>query len=990
MVALERLQGFFTADEAEAPTPSAGGPAEKGRITITGPADFHYAQPKPKKPEPAKKGKPEGKEAWAKPKEADAATRAAGVQDQASGNAAVEVEAPSPPFKLTGVSLEIPPGSLTVVIGSVGSGKSTLLAAINHYLVRDAGSVSVGGSVAFAAQSAWILNATVEKNILFGAPKDEARYKRAVAASQLEADLAILQFGDQTEIGERGVTLSGGQKQRVSLARLAYAGADVNLLDDPLSAVDAHVGAALFEQLFKGLLGSSTRVLVTNALQFLPQADQIVVMEAGRVREVGTFADLRAKGTDFDALCATHEIHEEDEVEAAPGTAPRTSLDKRRASTDKRASMDKKPAAAEKQAAPVGDKNLTGVEDRTTGKIGAAVYLTYARAAGSVAVLGILGLAFSCEYGSKSFLDSWLGFWAADRFNWSQRGKTHFYLLVYACVFAANACFTYNRSLLFYFFSVRASKSMHLHMLHKVMRMPQSFFDQTPSGRVINRFSRDTEVLDSLLPMVLVQMIGCLFNIITTFVIISVGSQWFIIALPFIAYAYGRVQRYYIPSCIELQRIESVTRSPIYSDLGEAVAGVPTIRAYGCASHFIALSDRQIFKNGNAIITQRLASEWLNVRLRFIGMTISTLAAFLVISGGVAPGLAGLVLVYSLDVTKYMEHGTAQASDAESKMNSIERMLEYDANAEEAPLETSAAVAATLPPAWPRSGALAVEKLDLRYRPELPLVLRSVSFEALTGEKIGIVGRTGSGKSSLFQALFRLTEPEAGRILLDGVDTKTLGLHTLRRALSMIPQDPFLFGGSIRKNLDPFEERSDDKLWEALERVGLRATVEADAKKLEMEVVDNGANFSLGQRQLLCMGRALLRDARVLCLDEATASIDMDSDALIQETVRTCFGGITVLTIAHRVNTVIDSDRVLMLDAGKVAEFDHPHTLLEYTSGQFAGLVDGGGQRAGQHLRSLAREAFDRKAAGISSALSAAAVLAAADAAAVAQVPHSQ
>jgi len=643
-VALERLHAFLIADEADSLATSSS--IEVGRVSISGPASFHYPQPAPKKPEPEKKGRPgRGGPPADKPE--------AGKPDETQ----VEVEAPSPPFKLTGVSLEIPPGSLTLVIGSVGSGKSTLLAAINQYLVRDAGAVAVGGSLAYAAQTAWILNATVEKNILFGLPKDAARYALAIASSQLEPDLAMLQFGDQTEIGERGVTLSGGQKQRVSIARLVYAGADVNLLDDPLSAVDAHVGAALFDKCFRGALAGKTRVLVTNALSYLPQADQIVVMEGGAVREVGTFAALREKGTDFDALCATHEIHAEEEGAATADTKKRKSLDKTsRTSLDKssRASLDKKPAKA---AEPANDKNLTGAEERTLGKISSAVYVTYARAAGSVAVLAILFFAFSCEYGSKSFLDAWLGFWAADRFNWSTHNKTHDYLLVYACVFVANSLFTYGRSLTFYFFGVRASRNMHLHMLQKVMRLPQSFFDSTPSGRVINRFSRDTEVLDSLLPMVLVQMVGCFFNIFTTFVIICVASQWFIIALPFLLASYVAVQRYYIPCCCELQRIESITRSPIYSDLGEAVAGVATIRAYGRASQFIAASDAAIAKNGDAIVTQRLAAEWLNVRLRFIGMAVSTLAAFLVISGGVAPGLAGLTLVYALDVTKYMEHG---------------------------------------------------------------------------------------------------------------------------------------------------------------------------------------------------------------------------------------------------------------------------------------------------------------------------------------------
>ncbi len=709
-------------------------------------------------------------------------------------------------------------------------------------------------------------------------------------------------FGDQTEIGERGVTLSGGQKSRVSIARLVYADADINLLDDPLSAVDAHVGAALFDQCLRGSLRKKTRVLVTNALQYLPQADQIVVMDKGAVREVGTFSSLREKGTDFDALCAAHEIHADE-----PADDKNKASSKGRPSLDakKRASMDKKPAAPAAASSDSDENNLTGTESRTEGRISARVYLTYARAAGSAAVLAIIGLAFSAEYGSKSFLDSWLGFWAADVYRWTRRGDTNFYLLVYACLFLANAAFTYIRSLLFYFFSMRACKALHAHMLDKVMRLPQAFFDSTPSGRIINRFSRDTEVLDGLLPMVLIQMTGCLFNIATTFIIISVANQFFIIALVPIFVAYMALQRFYIPSACELQRIESITRSPIYSDLGEAVAGVATIRAYRRGAHFIAAADAQIYKNGCAVVSQRMASEWLNVRLRFLGTAVATLAAFLVISADVPAGLAGLTLVYALDVTKYMEHGTAQASEAETKMNSVERMLEYDTQPEEASRETPPVVLATLPAGWPLAGSLSVEKLELRYRPELPHVLRGISFDVDAGQKVGIVGRTGSGKSSLFMALFRMVEPCGGRVVLGGADTRTLGLHTLRRAMAMIPQDPFMFGGSIRLNLDPFSEHDDAALWEALERVGLKSTVEADPKKLEMAVVDNGANFSLGQRQLLCMSRALLRNVRVLMMDEATASVDLDTDALIQRTVRDNFASCTVLTIAHRLNTCV-------------------------------------------------------------------------------------
>jgi len=962
-VAAGRLIAFLTAEEAElladgdqdcdgCDTKAASNgndhakPLAKGGIDVAGPAEFHWPPPakKEEEKEPTQKGKRDKKKGGdaAKEPEVDAA--------------AVEVEIASPPFRLRDVTLSVPPGALVMVIGPVGSGKSTLLAALTRFLVRDSGTVRMAGSCAYVPQTAWILNATVEKNITFGLHKDEQRYAAALAAAQLGPDLEILPFGDQTEIGERGVTLSGGQKQRVSIARLVYAAADINLLDDPLSAVDAHVGAALFDKCLNGALKGTTRVLVTNALQYLPQADLIVVMDGGAVREVGTFNQLREKGTDFNALCETHSIDNEKEDPKANGKPADKAM---------RVSMDGKPIkAADVKAGTDGpgkpgtgatERNLTGDERRVEGRVSGAVWVHYARAAGSVGVIGLIAFGFSCEYGSKSFLDAWLGFWSGDRFGWTKHGKTHYYLLIYFCMFLVNAVFVYSRSLLYYYFSTRASRNLHGHMLDRVLRLPQSFFDSTPSGRIINRFSRDTEVLDSLLPMVLIQLTGCTFNIITTLVIICVASQWFIIALPPIMICYVALQRYYVPTTIELQRIESITRSPIYSDLAEAVAGVATIRAFRRSRHFTAAADTRVFKNGRAVLSQRLAAEWLNVRLRFLGMAVSSLSAFLVIAGGVPAGLAGLVLVYSLDVTRFMEVGTQQASEAESKMNSVERMLEYDSQPAEAAADTPPLIEATLPKNWPNSGALTVEKLQMRYRPELPLVLRSVSFEVPHAHKVGIVGRTGSGKSSLFTAFFRLVEPCGGRILLDGVDVMTLGTKQLRRSMALVPQDPFMFGGTVRQNLDPFNEHSDEALWQALQRTGLKAFVEEDPKKLELLVVDNGANFSLGQRQLLCMSRALLRNCRVLLMDEATASVDLDSDAIIQTTVRESFAQCTVITIAHRLNTIMDSDKVLVMSDGAVAEYGAPVDLLKDAAGPFSALVQGTGSRNSDHLRKLAQ-----------------------------------
>ena len=361
-------------------------------------------------------------------------------------------------------------------------------------------------------------------------------------------------------------------------------------------------------------------------------------------------------------------------------------------------------------------------------------------------------------------------------------------------------------------------------------------------------------------------------------------------------------------------------------------------------------------------MTQKLASGWLGTRLRFLGTAIVGCAAFLVIQGKVSAGIAGLCLVYALDVTKYLEHGTNMASELETKMNAVERVVEYLDLPLESEHDTAPAIAAALPPTWPQKGLLKVTGLNMRYRPTLPLVIKDLTFTAKGGEKLGICGRTGSGKSSLFLALFRIVEPAAGKIEIDGVDVTTLGLHQLRSKMAMIPQDPFMFAGTVRTNLDPFDEHPDVALWEVLAKVGLRETVEEAAKKLGMEVVDNGANFSLGQRQLLCMGRALLRNSRVLMMDEATASVDMDSDALIQRTVREAFASCTTLTIAHRLNTIMDSDKVAFLDDGRLTEFGEPSDLLQDEQGSFTKLVEQSGKKNSKFLKVLSTTAKANRA----------------------------
>ena len=865
------------------------------------------------------------------------------------------------PFGMTNVSVNIEPGSLTMIIGPVGCGKSTLLSALNKFITLKSGEIKLSGTSSFVAQTAWILNTSVRNNILFGKPYDSKLYEDTLKRAQLMDDLDLLPAGDLTMIGERGVTLSGGQKQRISIARALYAESDVYLFDDPLSAVDNHVGAALFKDVIRKSLKNKTRVLVTNALQYLPQADQIVVLEEGKVQEIGTYKSLMSKGLDFSKLMKHHGLDQEESSRASLDGDARKSVDEKRKSMDISAAQGEQKAPA--KAKIITDDMIGKEEERSIGNVSLKVYMEFFRATGTKFSALFVFCLFGAEYGTKAFLDYWLSWWAENKFGWNSKQ----YLGIYFAIFLVNGIAIFFRSIVLYFFCVRAAKNLHNKLLGRVLKMPMSFFDTTPSGRIINRFSRDTETIDSVLPGIVVQFLGCISNIITTLAIICAATLWFMIALPPIFLIYISVQRFYIPACRELQRIESITRSPIYSGLGEAVLGVETIRAYRAQAHFILEADLKAQKNADAFISQRMAACWLNMRLRFIGTGIVLLASFLVIQGKVEAGIAGLTLVYALDVTKYMEHGTNMASQLETQMNAVERVVQYL----DLPLEknhsTEPDVATGIPENWPAKGKLEIVDLSMKYRENLPLVLNKISFTVLPGQKIGICGRTGSGKSSMFVALFRIVEPQPGsKVLLDGVDVSTLGLRDLRSKMAMIPQDPFMFAGTVRTNLDPFEEHTDEEVWSVIEKVGLKNTIDSAAKQLDMEVIDNGSNFSLGQRQLLCMGRALLRNSRVLMMDEATASVDMDSDALIQKTVREAFSECTTLTIAHRLNTIMDSDKILFLDSGKVAEYDDPETLLKNATGDFSRLVEKSGKTQEKNLKRIASDAAMKRKGSLS------------------------
>ena len=840
---------------------------------------------------------------------------------------------------LADVNFEVPQGKLTIVFGKVGSGKSTLLNAIMKLATVKEGQVRVGGRVAYTAQTPWIKNASLRENILFNAPFDPERYDDALAVSQLRPDLLVLPRGDNTEIGEQGVNLSGGQKHRVAIARAVYSDSDVYLLDDPMAALDAQVGQSVFLDCVKGALSGKTVVLVTNALQYLTQADHILWVDEGAVRYAGDYGGLLAAGVDLEVVAGVEAGDTEAGGEAKGG---------------KDAEPEKKPRGPAENK-----KELTGVEERESGAVAGRVYHLYMLAAGGWPAVIQVCFCFLLEAGLRAGTDAWVGVWA----NGEGGLEVWAYILAYFALGIGFSAAVGIRSYTLLYKMVTASLKLHNDLLLHVMRLPIMFFDTNPSGRIVNRFSRDMEIIDSTLNASIIQLMGCMSNVMITVVMVTVAAAasptpYVVVGwLPIVA-LYVLIQRYFVPTSRETQRLESISRSPIYAHFGESVTGIKTIQAFHRQKKFIAISDELMDVNAAAYMTKTLATEWLNMRLDFVGMLIAGMAAFLAASGGVGVVFTGLILTYALEVPKFLKFGTMMAARVESEFNSVERVVQYLKVDTEADEDTPPEVKKALPATFASKSTLAFRNYSMRYRDGLPLVLKDVSFTIADGEKIGIVGRTGSGKSSILVSIFRMVEGSSGSILLNGVDISTLGLRDLRESMCMIPQDPFLFSGTLRENIDPFNAVQADKdVWDALEMVGLKGVVGALPEGLATVMSDGGGNFSQGQRQLICMARALLRKARILMLDEATASIDLETDNKIQAAIRTAFSHCTVLTIAHRLDTVMDSDRIIVMEKGVVAEIDAPKTLLDNKDGVLSHLVSRSGNA--DRLKSIASKSFE-------------------------------
>ncbi|XP_043695425.1 ABC transporter C family member 3-like [Telopea speciosissima] len=834
-------------------------------------------------------------------------------------------------------------GMRVAICGSIGSGKSSLLSCILGEMPKVSGAIKLNGTKAYVAQSPWIQSGKIVDNILFGKEMDNERYQMILEACSLKKDLELCAFGDQTIIGERGINLSGGQKQRIQIARALYHDADIYLLDDPFSAVDAHTGTHLFKECLLGILGSKTVIYVTHQVEFLSSADLILVMRDGRITQAGKYEEILSSGTNFMELVGEHkkalvEFNFVDRRIALDnltnGKEDGSILCSEKSIQDNKKG-ESKNHKTEKLVRPEGQ--LVQQEEREKGGVSLSVYWKYITATYKGAFVPLILLAqilFQLLVIASSY---WmvLATPVSEDVRLHIKGST--LIFVYVVLTLGISLCILIRSILIVIVGYKTATLLFNKMHFCIFRAPLSFFDSTPNGRILNRSSIDQSAVDTTIPHQIEEVLISIIRFLGTAAVMSqVAWQMLLVFIPMTVTCIW-YQKYYISTARELSRLVGVCQAPIIQHFSESSLGSTTIRCFDQEERFINTNLKLVDEYFRPKFFLSGAMEWLCFRMDMLAsITYAASLIFLIsmLKGVLSPAIVGLAVTYGL---RFSLHGVIwDLSSLENKIIAIERIQQYSCIPSEPPL----LVEENRPNCeWPSKGKIDIVDLQVRYAPHFPLVLRGLTCTFPGGMKIGIVGRTGSGKSTLVQTLFRMLEPTTGQIWIDGINIAKIGLHELRSRLSIIPQDPTMFEGTLRSNLDPIEEYTDEQIWEALDRCQLGDEVRKKEAMLDSAVTENGENWSIGQRQLVCLGRVLLKRSKVLVLDEATASIDTATDYLIQQTLRQHFSRSTIITIAHRITSILDTDMVLFLDNGLILEYDSPAKLLEIKSSSFAKLV---------------------------------------------------
>eukprot|EP01132_Coremiostelium_polycephalum_P003276 gene3276-4104_t len=803
------------------------------------------------------------------------------------------------PDTLRNLTLTFPKGSFTTIIGPIASGKSSILSAILGNMKITKGSLTRNGTISYVSQIPWIFNGTIRENILFGIEMNDERYEKVIKSCCLEQDLQILPGGDNCEIGERGINLSGGQKMRVSIARAIYAESDIYLFDDPLASLDVGVSHKLFHQAIRSLSPSKTCILVTHQLFPLEFSDNIIQIRDGTIEKIGSYDQYPQESWDI------LKFEQEQEKDDKKG--------------EKKEEGKEKDKDEEEEDDEEGE--LIGDEERNVGVVKASTYKCFLKNVGVpfIIVISIFSIA---NQGFSTFGSFWIATWS-QAMTENQKFSIKVYLAIYCASSAFSAISTFIQQLCINFGGLYASQNFHNKSLYKVLRSPIQFFDQNLSGRIINRFSKDISKLDSSLPQSVGDSLSSFLGVIAIIVVIGIASPMVLVLLIPLFFLIWYLKRWYLNNQREIQRIASVSNSPVITNFSETLSGQQIIRAFQASDRFMQDNMKNLDFNTSVLLLSYFISFWSTFRLE-IGCSLLVCATALsatFLRQWISPALIGLALSYSVTLSGQINWMFSNWTSVETQMNSVERLQHYCDLDEERPDRVDSI---DLPSSWPSEGRVEFINYSMRYRDELDLSLRNINLLIQPGMRVGIAGRTGAGKSSLLQSLFRLVEGCEGSIVIDGYDIAKIGLMDLRTKLSIIPQDPVLFAGSLRYNLDPFDQFTDSEIWNILERVHIKEKV----KSLDVQVSEDGQNLSVGERQLMCMARALLRKSKIIALDEATAAVDMETDRLIQNTIKEEFKNSTVITIAHRLNTIMDYDVVVLMSEGTIKQVGKPSEVI--------------------------------------------------------------
>ncbi|KAL3283215.1 hypothetical protein HHI36_006364 [Cryptolaemus montrouzieri] len=858
---------------------------------------------------------------------------------------------------LFNINLEVKPMDKIAIIGTVGSGKSSLLNIILQELPVTQGQMKINGTISYASQEPWLFKGSIRQNILFGRTMDPIKYKDVIRVCALQKDFEMFPFGDQSIVGEKGVMLSGGQKARINLARSVYQDADIYLLDDPLSAVDTHVGKQLYDQCILGYLSKKCVILVTHQLQYLRTMNQIHIMEKGTIIQSGTYQDLVGKTNVFVRLNSNVSDSDAGETQYS--------------NEGENEKIDEK-----------GNGPTDVQEHISKGAMSRNVYKQYFKAGGKWYIYIPLLMLFIATQLFASTGDYFITFWVNleqfkavnENLNSTNSaniikptrsffGQTYDYyqsifttelcIYIYSSIICLLIIITLTRSISFFQYCLSASTHLHNNMFVKISRAPMRFFNTNPSGRILNRFSKDIGSIDEILPVLLLDTIEIGITVIAVSIILTSINPWMSIPTVTMLILFYSYKQYFIKTSRSIKRLEGRVRSPIFSHMTASLQGLSTIRAFKAEDNLTEEFDKHQDLHSAAyylfLSCNRAFGMLLDINC-IVYVAIVTVSTFFTATFG---GNVGLSITQALSLTGRLQWGVRQWSETENQMTSVERVLEYsnidpEIDTEKEPQSD-----------WPDKGSIQFRLVSMRYAPDEPAILNKLKFNIEPKEKIGIVGRTGAGKSSVIAAIFRLAAVE-GKIIIDGVDTNEISLKSLRSKISIIPQEPFLFSGTLRKNLDPFDEYDDATMWNALKEVELKTVVEDCPSGLNYQISEGGTNFSVGQRQLICLARALIRRNKILIMDEATANVDPKTDELIQNTIKLNFQECTVITIAHRLHTIMDSDKVLVMNAGCAVEFGHPHILLSDAQGLFSSLVMETGKGMSDSLKKVAKDSYDK------------------------------